>query len=455
MRSRQANQRKATDLLSDSTMTTVQKRTQPNFQQKASAVARAKEIGLKPAARELHIPVSTLKRWRKQALPIRQAACQPGSHPGGTRRLPGGGRKSTIPIDTQKKLLEYLEGQREIENNKVTVPMMVEYLRTLDDGAYSNVEPVILRRRIWRILHRNKVSLRHQDQNTGLCDKVIADWVEYIQQKMTTLGISQDCIANFDKMPVAFSPKKDASVTLDRQGRRKAAGAIERCTTMIGVAGDGYKFPPFIIFKASQVGTMTATPLRQIATEQATSMDGEYRGVPLSNFYSAQPKAWMDKERMLEWVDKVWKPWTASKGGRPTMLILDEFNANRTDEVRQACEACGTCLEFVPGCYTSRLQVVHAGINTTFKDRVRDQYNAWLRTGVPSGSKPQRSDVATWIAKSWLDLPTSAVANAWNRLGLLSNLLDGPTVVVEEDEDDDDEGDFLAPGIYNEDDDDS
>ena len=98
---------------------------------------------------------------------------------------------------------------------------------------------------------------------------------------------------------------------------------------------------------------------------------------------------------------------------------------------------------------------MHAGINTTFKDRVRDQYNAWLRTGVPSGSKPQRSDVATWIAKSWHDLPTSAVANAWNRVGLLSNLLDGPTVVVEEDEDDDDEGDFLAPGIYNEDDDDS
>jgi hypothetical protein len=132
--------------------------TQPNFRQKLCAVARAKEIGLKPAARELHIPVCTLKRWRRQASPIRRAVRQDGYNPVRRHRLPGGGRPSSISFDAQKQLLEYLDDQREIEN-KVTVQMLVMQLRTLDD-AFHNVGRVVLRRRIWRILHRNRISIR-------------------------------------------------------------------------------------------------------------------------------------------------------------------------------------------------------------------------------------------------------------------------------------------------------
>jgi hypothetical protein len=369
-------------------------------------------------------------------------------------RLPGGGRKSSIPIDIQNQLLEYLDCQREIEN-KVTVQMLVIQLRKLDD-AYSNVKRGVLRRRIWRVLHGNKVSIRratHQAQNTRLCDKVIADWVVYIKQKLKITGISHECFANFDETPVFFSP--DASVTLNRKGSRtvsvRKAGSSERCTAMLGVSGDGHKFPPFVIFKGSVLRSgRIGAQLRKVATEQATSTDGEHLGFPLSNFYSVQPKAWMDTERMLEWVDKVWKPWTLSKGGRPTMLILDEFSAHMTDEVRRAYAACGTFLELVPGGYTSRLQVMDVGVNKPFKDRVRDQYDGWfmtVSTTVPSGTKPKRQDVATWIAKSWLDLPASAVANTWRRVGLPGNLFDGPDAVVEGEKG---EGDFLDLGIDDE-----
>jgi hypothetical protein len=70
-----------------------------------------------------------------------------------------------------------------------------------------------------------------------------------------------------------------------------------------------------------------------------------------------------------------------------------------------------TATFYSEGDHTSRLQVMDVGLNKPFKDRVRDQYDEWFMT-VPSGSKPQRSDVATWVAKSWLDLPTSAVARS-------------------------------------------
>jgi hypothetical protein len=131
------------------------------------------------------------------------------------------------------------------------------------------------------------------------------------------------------------------------------------------------------------------------------------------------------------------------------MLILDEFSAHMTDEVRRAYAECGTFLELVPGGYTSRLQVMDVGINKPFKDRVRDQYDEWFMT-VPSGSKPQRPDVATWIAKSWLDLPTSAIANTWRRVGLPSNFFDGPDAAVEEGEVYEDDEDFLALGVDDE-----
>jgi hypothetical protein len=66
---------------------------------------------------------------------------------------------------------------------------------------------------------------------------------------------------------------------------------------------DGEKLPPYIIYKGSNM------PQSQIKKE---FKDVEARAkyyYPEGQFYNVQTKAWMDQDRMLDWVDCVWEPY--------------------------------------------------------------------------------------------------------------------------------------------------
>ena len=123
-------------------------------------------------------------------------------------------------------------------------------------------------------------------------------------------------IANFDETNVFFSPT--CKMTLSPVGERtisvRSADSAQRCTVMIGVSGWGYMFPPIIIFKGS-IGPRgrILQELEKVATKQLDTHHGLFSGYPLSNFYAVQEKAWMDTTSMLQWVEKVWKPFTMEK----------------------------------------------------------------------------------------------------------------------------------------------
>ena len=90
-----------------------------------------------------------------------------------------------------------------------------------------------------------------------------------------------------------------------------------------------------------------------------------------------QEKAWMNESMILDWVKRVWKPFTESKGGL-TLLIIDQFLVHMMSTVKKAIEDCGTLLEFVPKGYTSCLQVCDIGLNKPFKDYMRMAVNEWM-----------------------------------------------------------------------------
>ena len=64
---------------------------------------------------------------------------------------------------------------------------------------------------------------------------------------------------------------------------------------MIGVSGDGHKFPPFLIFKGSTStrNGRIAVELQRVAEQQQISCEGNFNGFPLSNYYAVQTKAWV------------------------------------------------------------------------------------------------------------------------------------------------------------------
>jgi transposase-like protein len=393
--------------------------------QKLNAVKIAQEQGIKPTARELGIDRAMLTRWRRDVTKLQSLAAARGFNPVNHYRLPGAGKPSTISKDTETLLLQYLDRERELEN-KVTVQSLVHKLRMLE-ASFVTVRRHLLRRRIWRLLRQNNVGYRrvtHQAQLTRLSEKIIDDWVAYIKAKMAMVGITDDCVVNFDETNVYFS--FDTVSTLNRRGERtvsaRKADSTNRCTVMIGVSATGFKLRPYIIYKGSLGRTgRIAQEMKRVQEYQLTMMsqggNETHLGYPVCNCYAVQPKAWMDEEKMLDWIDQVWKPWTATKTG-PTMLILDEFTAHMTHEVRRKIADCGTHLEFVPGGYTSRLQVMDVGLNKPFKDCIRDQYDLWFLTA--GDSKPHRTEVAAWIASSWEQLQESTILRTWQKIGIIT-----------------------------------
>ena len=393
----------------------------PNLAEKVNALDVVSQIGVHSAARQLNLSVRTLFCWNSKSNELLSLANDRHVDPNSRVRLTGAGRRPIIKADIEQSLIEYVDAQRS-EENKVTLPMLVALVRTLDDASVTITRDV-LRRRIWRVLHRNNIGIRrttHQAQKTRLDIVVINDWIDYIKEKMIMFKIDDANMANFDETPVYFSPV--CAFTLNRRGERtisaRKSDTSQRCTAMIGVSRDGHKFPPFVIFKGSTGRSgRIALELRRVATEQETTSIGECGGFPLSNFYAVQENAWMDTPTMLEWVAKVWKPWTISKNGAPTMLILDEMSAHMTTDVRNAIAVCNSHLVLIPGGYTSKLQVMDVGFNKPFKNHYRDFYDEWFMMA-PYGVKPKRTDVSVWIEQTWGKIEHSVSVNTWRKIGL-------------------------------------
>mmetsp|Transcript_1634 Transcript_1634/g.2340 ORF Transcript_1634/g.2340 Transcript_1634/m.2340 type:complete len:140 (+) Transcript_1634:42-461(+) len=126
-------------------------------------------------------------------------------------------------------------------------------------------------------------------------------------------------IANFDETNVNYDmPSKRC---LSRQGMRtisiKTLSSSQQCTTMLGVTADGKKLPPFLIFKAKPNGLVQRKELVELV------------GYPTGQHHTVQSNAWMDKERMLQWLDQVWCPFAnhPDQNGM-CMLMLDEFKGH-------------------------------------------------------------------------------------------------------------------------------
>ena len=71
---------------------------------------------------------------------------------------------------------------------------------------------------------------------------------------------------------------------------------------------------------------------------------------------SVQDYEWMNEELMLEWIERVWKPWVVHSGllNIGSLLTMDRFAGHMVESVVDALASCGTDVEFIVGGYTSK-----------------------------------------------------------------------------------------------------
>jgi hypothetical protein len=111
----------------------------------------------------------------------------------------------------------------------------------------------------------------------------------------------------------------------------------KRCTVALTVSASGKMLTPMVIYKGTRHG--------RIATRQP-------RDHPQEMKYAMQPKTWFDETTMLDWVDKVLKPYvTTAPVGIISILFLDLFKVHLLGSVADAIQGLGVELKIIPpGC---------------------------------------------------------------------------------------------------------
>ena len=121
------------------------------------------------------------------------------------------------------------------------------------------------------------------------------------------------------------SPKKifrkcqDFNVPIVEEKRTK-----NRLTVVLTCAGDGSKLKPLVIFKRKT--------MPKIANKHGVVV-------------AVQQKGWMDENIMKIWIEKVWRSRIGGLGRRRSLLVLDSFEAHKTEQVKRSFKSENTDLE--------------------------------------------------------------------------------------------------------------
>ena len=357
------------------------------------------------------VPPSTLTRWiaQRSVLQHRVAECKKSKRLNVFKVQPN--RVAAFGKDIEEQLLDFYR-ERRTKAYCVTTRLLVARWRHIDPDGSREVSDNAARHRISRFMKRHGLVWRkktHTAQKNNNDFQAKRDFVEYVKWKMEMLGITNPrAVANFDETCVYFSPAFERTITA--RGSRSVSiaqcNSSSRCTAMLGCTLDGHKLPPYVIFLGKP------TPSGRIIQHLRNPFRYGYNN---ECEYNVQEKAWMDKRSMKDWILRVWKPYAASVEGQK-LLLLDECPSHMTADVRAMIAETNTELDFIPGGYTSKLQVLDVGVNKPFKDRIRHESDLFLSAN-SSNNKPSRQIVSHWIASSWNDIPTSTIVNTWRHIG--------------------------------------
>lgn len=226
-------------------------------------------------------------------------------------------------------------------------------------------------------------------------------------------GYDLSQIGNMDETPVTFdmpgnrtvNASGSKTVLLKTTGHEKT-----RFTVVLGCMADGTKLKPLIIFK------------RKTLPKGVKFVPGV--------LVQAHPKGWMDEERTIDWLKRVWNNRPGALMRKRSLMVWDMFRGHLTDAVKRNSRELNTDMAVIPGGLTSVLQPLDVCINKPFKDRLRKLWNEWMISGavtLTKGGNMQKPDitiVTSWMKEAWESLPPEIVKRSFLKCGI-SNAMDG------------------------------
>lgn len=104
-----------------------------------------------------------------------------------------------------------------------------------------------------------------------------------------------------------------------------------------------------------------------------------------------------------------------------TILLMDNFDAHKSPELRARLDILGILAYFIPPKCTDSLQPMYSHVIKCFKDKFRNRYVPWLESIVRSTERarnPSKEQICAWILEAWNEVPASLIIGSFQRSGI-------------------------------------
>ena len=371
--------------------------------QKKKVADYARFHGVRKAAKKFSVGHSNVVRWQKEEVSrIRNPVKR--SHKCGQ------GRKLTYSKELEDKLVAWILEKRETD----CVAISTQVIRCKALALITPVKPSFKASDGWvrKFMKRNNLVLRAKTHISQALPKDLEEKISAFRRQVTSIFENGDFplefVCNMDETPVFLDLVPNRVV--DKRGKktinvRTTASEKNRVTTTLCCTASGKMLPPFVVFKGK-----TKRSIKKVS-------------VPYGVVCTTQAKGWMDEERMIEWIQKVWGPYV--KGNR-ALLSLDTFSGHLTNRVKDSFHKCGTTLLVIPGGCTSVLQPLDVSINKPFKGYIRQKWCERMvqeaESGVSKITPASKAILMEWIktAADLVEKSPTTIKKSFQVTGIIS-----------------------------------
>ncbi|KAF4093698.1 hypothetical protein AMELA_G00004910 [Ameiurus melas] len=371
---------------------------------KLKAIRHAVEHGNRAAAREFNINESMVRKWRKQEEDLHQV------------------KKTKLSFRGNKARWQQLEDilehwvieQRTAGRSVSTVSIRLKATAVARDMKITDFRggPSWC----FRFMKRRNLSIRTRPTISQRLPKdyeeKLAIFRTYCKNKITEKKIRPEHITTMDEVPLTFDIPVNrtvqktgtSTVSIRTTGNEKSS-----FTVVLGCQANGQKLPPMVIFKRKTL------PREKF---------------PAGVIIKANPKGWMDEEKMSEWLREVYvrRPDGFSHKS-PSLLICDSIRAHLTDTVKTQVKQTNSELAIIPGGLTKELQPLDIGVTRSFKVKLRAAWEHWMTEGEHTFTKTGKqrwasyATICQWIVDAWAKVSVSSIVRAFMKGGIITKQL--------------------------------
>ena len=247
---------------------------------------------------------------------------------------------------------------------------------------------------IYDFKKRNKFSSRrtHLKRRPNIKDEDLKKWKLRIKKLMTE--VSKDLIVNVDETAWFFYPrglltwatKGSSNVSISIGGNEK-----ENITALCAITASGTKLPMMLIAS----GKTSACELSQL-------------GDVSPNWTTHSENGWTTEATFIEYLQHIAEYFNY----QPVHLILDVYAAHRTDEVKEAAEALGIKLYYIPPGCTDLVQPLDVKVFGALKASARKLFRERYQNA--RTPKVTSKDAVQNLIRAWEGIGVQLSEEAWD-----------------------------------------